>query len=160
MIMQGRPNILRFLRRTRGAVAVEFAIIASVLLLIIAGAFDLGHAWYMKQIVTNASREGARYGITYKTTAGSDGFPVRIVPSAITSPTIQGCVTNYLSGSVLPSNANPQITLGGAGLNTGISGQPLTVQVSATKTWFLLSGFIPSLGSSRTITATTEMLCE
>ena len=52
----------RGLRAERGAIAVEFAIILPVLLLLVFGIIDFGHAWYMKQIVSNASREGARYG--------------------------------------------------------------------------------------------------
>ncbi len=35
--------------------------------LLVAGVIDFGYAYYMKQTITNASREGARYGITYRT---------------------------------------------------------------------------------------------
>ena len=59
MIWKAKPHILRFLGRTKGAVAVEFAVIGTVFLILIAGVFDFGHAWYMKQAITNASREGA-----------------------------------------------------------------------------------------------------
>ena len=67
MTWKAKPHILRFLRRTKGAVAVEFALIGTLFILLIAGVLDFGHAWYMKQAITNASREGARYGITYQT---------------------------------------------------------------------------------------------
>ena len=145
MIWKAKTHILRFLGRTKGAVAVEFAVIGTVFLLLVAGAIDFGHAWYMNQVITNASREGARYGITY--TTNSSG--VRIAPSAL-NPTIQNYIlTRYLPNAVLPSDANPIVTLGGAGLTTGIKGSGLEVTVTATKTWFMLSGFIPGLGSSK-----------
>ena len=56
-------KILRILhhwsRETKGAVLVEFAVASLVFCLIITGIIDMGHAFYMKQVVTNASREGA-----------------------------------------------------------------------------------------------------
>ena len=67
MTWKGKPHILGFLRQTKGAVAVEFAVVGTLFLLLIGGVLDFGHAWYMKQVITNASREGARYGITYQT---------------------------------------------------------------------------------------------
>ena len=57
----------RGLRGEQGAIAVEFAIIFPILMVLIFGIIDFGHAWYMKQIVSNASREGARYGTRYTT---------------------------------------------------------------------------------------------
>ncbi len=156
MILRARPDILRFFRQTKGSTAVEFAIIGSIFMLVIAGAFDFGHAFYMKQVITNASREGARYGITYQT----DATGARIAPSAL-SPTIQSYIqTKYLTGGTLPSNANPSITPAGAGYASGAKGAPVQVTVSATKYWFLVSGFIPGLGKTKTITASTVMLCE
>ena len=68
----------RFHRRTEGMAAVEFAILGSVFLLFLGGIMDLGHAWYMKQVVTNASREGARYGVTFRV----DSHATRIKPNA------------------------------------------------------------------------------
>ena len=156
MTWKAKPHILLFLRRTKGAVAVEFAVIGTLFLLLIAGVVDFGHAWFMKQAITNASREGARYGITYQTNSSG----VRIAPSSL-SPTIQTYIqTKYLTNAALPSDANPIVTLGGAGYTTGTKGAGLEVTVAATKTWFLVSSFIPGLGSQKTLTAKTVMLCE
>lgn len=156
MTWAAKPHIRRFLGRTKGAVAVEFAIIGTVFLILIAGIVDFGHAWYMRQVITNASREGARYGITYTTNASG----VRIAPNAL-NPTIQNYIlTRYLTNAVLPINANPIVALGGAGLTTGTKGAAVEVTVTATKTWFLVSGFIPGLGDQRTLAARTVMLCE
>jgi Flp pilus assembly protein TadG len=156
MTWKAKPHIRRFLGRTKGAVAVEFAIIGTIFLLLIAGVIDFGHAWYMNQTITNASREGARYGITY--TTNSSG--VRIAPNAL-NPTIQNYIlTKYLTSGLLPSDANPIVTLGGAGYTTGTKGSAIEVTVTAKKTWFLVSGFIPCLGDQKTLGARTVMLCE
>jgi len=156
MTWKAKPHILRFVRRTKGAVAVEFAIIGTLFILLIAGVLDFGHAWYMKQAITNASREGARYGITYQTNSSG----VRIAPSTL-MPTIQTYIlTKYLANAALPGDANPTVSLGGAGYTSGTKGDGLEVTVTATKTWFLVSGFIPGLGTQKTLEAKTVMLCE
>ena len=146
----------RLCTRTEGAVTVEFAIIISVFLLIVAGIMDFGHAWYMQQVITNASREGARYGITYRTDANGN----RIAPSAL-SPSISDYLLNtYNLKNLLPSDAHPVIIPGGTGLDSGTRGSTLEVTITAKKTWFIISSFIPGLGSQKTLTASTVMLCE
>jgi len=47
----------------KGVAAVEFAIILPLLVLILFGSIEFGCILYNKQIITNASREGARAGI-------------------------------------------------------------------------------------------------
>jgi Flp pilus assembly protein TadG len=156
MTRKDRPHILGFLRQTDGAIAVEFAIVGTLFLLLIAGITDFGHAYYMQQVITNASQTGARYGITYV----SDANGVRIAPNAL-NPTIRNYIlTNCLSSGVLPSDANPSVTVGGAGYTTGIKGAGLEVTVTATKTWFIVSSFIPGLGNHITLQAKAVMLCE
>jgi Flp pilus assembly protein TadG len=46
-----------------GATAVEFAIILPVLILILFGIIEFSLLLFNKQIITNATREGARFGI-------------------------------------------------------------------------------------------------
>jgi len=48
--------------RTRGQGIVEFALLLPVLILILVGVFDLGRAFHALITITNAAREGARYG--------------------------------------------------------------------------------------------------
>ena len=57
----------RGLRAEHGAIAVEFAIILPVLLLLVFGIIDFGHAWYMRHVLQNSCREGARYATRYQT---------------------------------------------------------------------------------------------
>ena len=51
-------------RNQKGAAAVEFAIVLPLLLLLVFGMIEFGLLFYNKQVITNASREGARDGIT------------------------------------------------------------------------------------------------
>lgn len=47
----------------KGMAAVELAVVAPVLLLILFGTIEMGLLLYNKQVLTNASREGARAAI-------------------------------------------------------------------------------------------------
>lgn len=58
-------------RRGKGAVAVEFALVLPILMALTLGAIDWGWWFYVDQIVTNASREGARSGSVVDPTAPS-----------------------------------------------------------------------------------------
>jgi Flp pilus assembly protein TadG len=58
------------IKNPKGVAAIEFAILLPVLMLILSGAIEFGLAFYNKQVVTNASREGARAGIVAATTEG------------------------------------------------------------------------------------------
>ena len=49
---------------TRGAVLVEFVLILPFLLVLLFGCIEFGLIFYNKQVLTNASREGARAGIS------------------------------------------------------------------------------------------------
>ena len=51
------------LKNQRGAAAVEFAIVLPLLALILFGTIDFALLFYNKQVLTNASREGARSAI-------------------------------------------------------------------------------------------------
>ncbi|MBN1590226.1 MAG: pilus assembly protein [Pirellulales bacterium] len=56
-------------KHRRGAAAVEFAIVAPVFFLMILGMIEVGRAVMVQQIITNASREGARLAVLPGTTA-------------------------------------------------------------------------------------------
>ena len=149
-------EVRKWFRGEQGAVAVEFGVVFILFMLVTAAVLDFGHAWYMRQVITNASREGARYGITYRT----DTNGTRVAPSTLT-PNLSDYITNrYLSNSTLPSDAHPIITVGGTGYTSGAKGAPLEVTISTTKTWFLVSKLVPGLPDGTTLTARTVMLCE
>jgi Flp pilus assembly protein TadG len=152
----------RGMRGERGGVAVEAAIIFPVLVLLVFGIIDFGHAWYMKHVMSDASREGARYGTRYQTVPGNTAQ--RLLPKNL-SPT----VTNYILQTWrlqnrLPSDSSPHVVLGGPAANETngsiLAGEDFIVTVNATKTWFVLGNLIPSLGDSVTLSVTTTMTCE
>jgi hypothetical protein len=62
----------------RGAVAVEFALVLPILLLLVLGGIDWGYFFFAGQIVANAAREGARAGSLSRvadTATMCDGIP-------------------------------------------------------------------------------------
>jgi Flp pilus assembly protein TadG len=56
-----RPN---YFKNRRGAALLEFALFASMLLVILFGIIDLGRALFTANNITMAAREGARYAST------------------------------------------------------------------------------------------------
>ena len=66
-------------RKTRRAAAVvEFAVVAPVLFLLVFGMIEFGRMVMVQQVLTNASREGARVGILDGSTTSytCDTWPV------------------------------------------------------------------------------------
>lgn len=103
----------RFGSCQKGAAAVEFALLLPVLMLITFGIIEFGLLVYNKQILTNASREGARAGVVAR-------IPVLPLANGVCSsppapqPSIecvvkQYCGTNLVtfSGSKIPVTATP-----------------------------------------------------
>jgi len=148
----------------RGAIAVEFAIILPVLLLLVFGIVDFGHAWFMKHVLQTSCREGARYATRYRTNAAG----TRVLPSALT-PSIEEYILNteLKSGdtSLLSADASPVVTPSGPGyVETDVAKLPLediTVEVSAKKYWFILNKLVPGItGDFVQIKVAATMKCE
>jgi Flp pilus assembly protein TadG len=59
----------RLWRRDEGQALAEFALVLPILFLLIAGIIEFGRGWNIKQAVTDASREGARYAVVQITDA-------------------------------------------------------------------------------------------
>ncbi len=66
----------RAVRSSRGQALAEFALILVVLMLIVLGIVDLSRAVYIRSVVANAAREGARYAIVHPG-AGQDEIAER-----------------------------------------------------------------------------------
>ena len=144
-------QLLRRGRGQEGAVAVEFALILPVLVLFVFGICDFGHYWYISHVMSDASREGARYGTRYKTYFDPTQGTVRTLPKNL-SPTIKNHVllpayADYASR--LPSDSNPDVFPSGDGWTatdpTTLAGKDLVITVTATKTWWVLGFLIPGL---------------
>jgi Flp pilus assembly protein TadG len=75
----------------RGTAIVEFAIVAPVFLTLIVGTIEVGRAIVVVQLLTNASREGARVG-GYSTTT-STATVTAAVNSYLANESISGATT-------------------------------------------------------------------
>lgn len=110
----------------RGAVAAEFALLLPVLLTILFGIIEFGMIMYGREVVTNASREGARAGI------------VQRIPS-VTAGEITTVATNYLTGTGI-NQADVVIAVPASGGGTGT-----LVTVTATYNYPWLIPYIPTM---------------
>ena len=110
-------------RHQRGAAAVEFALVLLPLLLIVLGTIDWGYYFYIREIVINAAREGARAG-SIANNAGDGAANDYLAAAGLTRSAVacagpgnsscvqidypipnNGSITGFLSG-VLPANAS------------------------------------------------------
>ena len=92
-------------KRQKGAVAIETALLFPLLVLLIFGMIEFGLLLYNRQVLTNASREGARFGIVLDLPRRSDGD--------ITGAVNQYC-TNRLITFGSAAAPNTTVTLNGA----------------------------------------------
>lgn len=65
--------------KERGAVLVEMSLIASILVTLVLGVYEIGMAWSDHQTVTQASRSGARVGSQLGSVGGADAEILRAV---------------------------------------------------------------------------------
>jgi len=94
-------NITRSCAPQHGQALAEFAIILVVLMLLLLGIVDLSRAVYIRSVVANAAREGARYAVVQPRDAAQD---------AIASATTSVVVDKSVAGSVAVSPADVSVT--------------------------------------------------
>jgi Flp pilus assembly protein TadG len=122
----------------RGAAAVEFAIVAPVFFLMILGMIEFGRMIMVQQVLTNASREGAR---------------VAVLDGAATADVVNK-VHDYLTAAHLPV-VNPTVSPDPP--SSANYGDPVTVTVQIP---FSQVSWLPSpifVSGSTPLTATTVM---
>ena len=98
-------------RKRRGAAVVEFAVVAPILFLLVFGMIEYGRLVMVQQVLTNATREGARQGVL-------DGA---------TTAEVQTTVTNYLTSANI---AGATVTVNPSPPDSAGFGDPVTVSVS------------------------------
>jgi Flp pilus assembly protein TadG len=130
--------VCRLCRRNRqGAAVVEFAVVAPLFFLLVLGMVEFGRGIMVQQIMTNASREGARLAVL----------------DSSTTQEVKTAVTNYLAngsvkGATVTVNPDPP--------SSAVYGASVTVTVSVP---FNGVSWLPSpmfLGG-KTLTAKTAM---
>lgn len=126
----------------RGVAAVEFAIVLPILVILLAGIIEFSLLLYNQQVITNASREGARAAINPIPKIEEDDEIINIVEVYCQERMITfGSILNPLGVEVI-------------GLN-GESGNDVTVIVTY-EYGFLIPGFF-NLGSSYPLETKTVM---
>jgi Flp pilus assembly protein TadG len=134
------------IRNQKGVAAVEFAIVLPVLVLILFGTIEFGLLLFNKQVITNASREGARAGIV-----APDATALRIPFSEIESVVNTYCASNLISFGATP--AAPSTATNPASPTVQNFGDDLTVTVTYPYTFLVLNnlGFAPINLTARTV---------
>jgi len=126
----------------RGVAAVEFAIILPILALLLFGIIEFSLLLYNQQVITNASREGAR-------------FAVNPIPKIEQASEIETIVEDYISDRLISFGNNQNalvIQVNGLGGNAGSN---LTVTVTY-EYGFLIPGFF-NLGPTYDLQSSTVM---
>lgn len=121
-------------RSQRGAVLIEFAMVAPLLFALILGIFTGGTAYYRKIAVVEAVREGARYGASLPLGSGVGAVPAwesAVRERVVEASTGELAVTDVCVSLVLPTGG----TECGVGDPPGAAAEPAIhlVKVSATR---------------------------
>jgi Flp pilus assembly protein TadG len=82
-VSRGLNTVKNLWKENHGASAVEFAIVLPLLLILVFGMIEFGLIIYDQQVITNASREGARFAINAE---GKSGSSVQTVISTYCNP--------------------------------------------------------------------------
>lgn len=135
--MSGRMT--RWLKVRQGAAMVEFAIVLPVLTLIMFGIIEAGNAWHREQVLATAAREGVRKAAVYD--------------PATTDAAVDSAITRYLvGGGITPTDVI--ITTAWTGVP---SGQPVSVTLTDTLRFPVLSKITGVLPGKRVVTLTATM---
>lgn len=134
-------------QRERGASLIEFAIILPLLLVVLFGIVEFGFILYDKVMITNAAREGARYGIL----ARSPRYTEVEIQNRVSSY----CTTNLIS---FGGAASPQVNVTFPA--TLIFGENLVVNVTYQYRFLFVPNFVPGLPQSLNLSSTAVMKYE
>ena len=104
-------KLCRSFRKQRGAAAVEFAVVAPVFVLLLFGMIEYGRMVMVQQMLTNATREGAR----------------RAVLDGSTAAQVRTTVKDYLTSGSISVN-DGEITVN-PDPSAASSGDPVTVSL-------------------------------
>jgi Flp pilus assembly protein TadG len=126
----------------RGTALVEFALAVPLIVAVLFGLVEFGYVVYAKGVITNASREGARFGVVLSTPRKTEAE-------------VQAKVQEYLT----KSGFTDPVTVAAPGAG-GAGGTALNVNVSYTYTFQVLPRFVKDLVGSITMTANSVMLME
>lgn len=140
----------RVLGGEEGQGLVEFAILLPVLVILVLGIVEGGLILYNQQVITNASREGARFGIV-----------VRVGEERRSADEIKGVVFDYAATNLV-TFGTPDLEAAVTPEETGGSlfGQDLTVDVTFSYDFLVLPNFLTGMLGTLDLAAHTTMKYE
>lgn len=136
-----------FRNAQKGAATVELALVLPLLLMLVFGIIEFGLLLFNQQVITNASREGARFGI------------VQAIPRKTTDE-VTAVVAAYTADHLVTfgTQAPPVVAMDNSG---GTSFQDeLKVTVTYDYDFLVLPNFVTALAGTKTLGAETVMLYE
>src|SRR5687768_16693946 len=133
----------------RGSALIEFALVLPIVLLLVFGIIEFSAMFYNKAVITNASREGARYGVIIRS------------PSYATSTQIIAYTKAYSENKLISfGGSSPTVTVTVTpSASPATTGDTLKVGVSFVYTNLVILNLL-GLGSTKTISAETTMTYE
>ena len=136
--------------RQKGQALIEFALVLPVLLVILLGIVEFGLILYNQHVITNASREGARYGIVVHAPRRTVG-EIEVVVDAYCGENL----VTFGAGSPI-TNVEPE-----SGSTSGsLFGEDLTVEVAFHYDFLVLPNFLLDLFGGMDLQAHTTMKYE
>ena len=142
-------------RESRGAAAVEFALLVPIFLVIVFGVVDFGLMLYSKTVITNAAREGARRASL------SGDLDATILATTTAIGSLPGAAPSVVSTCL--TGAKPPVTCTGWGTPNvaAPSGGTVKVTVAYTYSWLTpIKNFVPGLSGSTSLSSNSTMVVE
>jgi Flp pilus assembly protein TadG len=142
---------------SKGAALVEFALIVFLLFILVLGIIEFGLILYDKAVITNASREGARHAVNYRVSSTDGSY------DPYSNSEIETIVTNYVANRLVnfsSQSVSVNVTPDEGTRTESYRGQPLTVRITYTYDFLVLSGLAPVLGETVDLSAQTIMRME
>ncbi len=138
-------KMIKKLRCQKGVAAIEFAIVLPLLMMILFGIIEFGLLLYDKQVITNASREGARIGIS---------------DVAVSDADIEAVVGNYIASNLITFGTTPSspVTTIEPADRTGMGfGDDVTVTVEYDYDFLIIPDILVGFTGVQTLATKTVM---
>ncbi len=142
----------------KGAAVVEFAVVLPLLLVIVFGIVEFGFLMYNQAMITNAAREGARFGITIGSERKSTAEITAVVDNYLTN-----FLVTFSSGA--PPDPAVVVKVNGVEADPSVTGlnsaeDYVTVEVTFDYEFLVLPSFVKTLGLTKTLFASATMRAE
>src|SRR5579885_1717076 len=144
----GRKN-----RPRRAAAAVEFAVVAPIMVMIVVGSIELGRSMMVLDLLNNAARLGCRVGVL---PCNGNSDITTAVTNALSGTGVQGAAAPVIE--VLPQGTSKWVSPGDAG--SAVQGDTVRVTVSVPYKNVSWLGFNWFMSSSATLTGKIAMTKE